>query len=66
MKSPNTSPFAPSAILTIAEIKAAVESFDRGDVNVFDALDVIDVAVATYRVATVDVPRRTRSTRDAA
>ena len=66
MKSPSTIPFAPSAILAIAEIKAAIESFDHGDVNVFDAFDAIVVAVATYHVTAVDVPRRTRTTRDAA
>lgn len=39
MKKPISVPFATTAILTLAEIKAAVEAFDRGDTNVFDALD---------------------------
>ncbi len=30
---------AMSALMAMAEIKAAVEEFDRGDCNLFDALD---------------------------
>jgi hypothetical protein len=48
-----------TAILALAEIKAAVEAFDRGETNVFDALDVIAVAVEAYQNATA-------SSRDAA
>lgn len=41
-----------TAILALAEIQAAVEAFDRGETNVFDALDVIAVAVGAYQNAT--------------
>ncbi|MFN9370117.1 MAG: hypothetical protein ACK6CT_15360 [Planctomycetia bacterium] len=43
------------AVLTVAEIKAATEAFDRGDANVFAVLDAIVVAVEAYRSA---APRR--------
>jgi hypothetical protein len=33
------------AVLAMAEIKAAIESFDGGDCNVFDALDRIGAAL---------------------
>ncbi|MFM8291031.1 MAG: hypothetical protein ACKOC4_04945 [Planctomycetia bacterium] len=59
-------PFATTAVLTLAEIKAAVEAFDRGESNVFDALDVIVVAVEAYRTATVEKPGRNRADRKAA
>lgn len=39
------------AILTLAEIKAATDAFDRGEANVFDALDAIIAAVEAYRAA---------------
>lgn len=39
------------AILTLSEIKAAADGFDRGAVNVFDALDAIVEAIAAYRLA---------------
>ena len=32
----------------LAEVKAATDAFDRGDTNVFDALDAIRVAVESY------------------
>jgi hypothetical protein len=35
------------AVLALAEIKAAIEDFDRGDSNLFDALDRIKVAIAS-------------------
>jgi hypothetical protein len=38
-----------AAILALAEIKGAVEGFDRGETNVFDALDAIIMEVDTYR-----------------
>jgi hypothetical protein len=44
------------AILTLAEIKAATQSFDDGRASVSDALDAIMFAVAAYRHAT-DVRR---------
>lgn len=40
------------AIITLAEIKAATESFDAGQANVFDALDAIMFAIEAYRCAT--------------
>jgi hypothetical protein len=40
------------AILTLAEINAATESFDAGQANVFDALDAIMFAIEAYRCAT--------------
>ncbi len=40
-----------TAILTLAEIKAATEAFDRGDTNVFGTLDTILVAVEAYQKA---------------
>jgi hypothetical protein len=40
------------AVLALAEIKAAIEAFDRGETNVFDALDAIIVAVENQRTAT--------------
>ena len=51
MKKPTTIPLAKRAILTIAEIKAAAEAFDRGDISVFDALDEIRVAIEPHRAA---------------
>lgn len=44
-------PPAPSAILVLAEIKAAVEAFDRGETNAFDAIDAILVSAEAYRAA---------------
>jgi hypothetical protein len=40
-----------ATILTLAEIKAALEAFDRGETNAFDALDAIVVEVEAYRAA---------------
>lgn len=56
MKTPHVSPVTRRAILTLAEVKAAAEAFDRGDSNVFDALDAIVVAVEAYQ--NVAAPRR--------
>jgi hypothetical protein len=39
---------AKRAVLAIAEIKAATEAFDRGDTNVFAALDAVRVAVEPF------------------
>jgi hypothetical protein len=39
---------AQRAVLAMAEIKAATEAFDRGDTNVFEALDAVTVAVTGY------------------
>lgn len=45
------------AILTMAEIKAAADGFNSGEVNVYDALEAIALAVEAYRA--VAAPRRT-------
>jgi len=37
-----------AAILTIAEVQAATDQFNRGSLNVFEALDRIVAAVETY------------------
>jgi hypothetical protein len=66
MKKPMSVPFATTAILTLAEIKAAVDAFDRGDTNVLDALNTIAVAVEAYRAALTEKPKRSRPTRRAA
>ena len=66
MKKPISLPFAGTAICTIAQIKAAVEAFDRGQSNVFDALDVIVVAVEAYRAASTEKAGRKRVNRKAA
>ncbi|NDC63749.1 MAG: hypothetical protein EBZ59_07160 [Planctomycetia bacterium] len=50
-----------TAVLTLAEIKAAVEAFDRGDANVFDTLDAIIVAFEARRAVV-----RPEALRDAA
>jgi len=39
---------AKRAVLVMAEIKAATDAFDRGDANVFDALDAIRFAIKAY------------------
>lgn len=46
-------PIHPShtAVLTISEIKAAVEAFEDGDVNVFETLDAIVVTVEAYQAS---------------
>jgi hypothetical protein len=54
------------AILTLAEIKAAADAFDRGDTSVFDALDSIGVAVDAYRAALPGRTPRGRPRRGAA
>ncbi|MFM8891203.1 MAG: hypothetical protein ACKOTB_06190 [Planctomycetia bacterium] len=53
---PGTISLATAAILTLEEIKSAVECFDRGDHSVFDSLDTIIVAVEAYQ--SMAVPRR--------
>jgi nitrate reductase NapAB chaperone NapD len=42
---------ATTAIHTLAAIRTAAETFDNGEINVFDALDSIVVAVEAYRAA---------------
>lgn len=60
MTTPISIPLARVAILTLAEIKHAVETFDRGDLNVFTALDAVEVAVDAYRTAVAADPQRPR------
>ena len=52
---------ATTAILTLADIKAAADAFEQGEVSVFDALDAIATAIQSYeataREATA-LPRR--------
>lgn len=42
---------AKRAVLVMAEIKAATEAFDRGDTNVFDALETVRCAIEAYAKA---------------
>lgn len=42
---------AHAAIYLVAEIKAAVEAFDRGERNAFDVADAVMVATEAYRAA---------------
>ena len=58
--------FPAISILTLAEIKAAVLAFDHGDMNVFDALDAVVVAIETHRSNVERAVRRERQRRDAA
>lgn len=39
---------AKRAVLVMAEIKVATEAFDRGDTNVFDALESVRFAIEAY------------------
>lgn len=55
-----------TAILILAEIKAAAGAFDRGDSDVFDALDAIVVAVESYQAARNADAGRESHRRDAA
>ena len=73
MKNPRTA--AAIAILALAEIRAATDVFDRGEANVFDALDAVTVSVESYRAAIRGlrspgpwsaIHRRRRSSGDAA
>ena len=52
---------ATTALLTLADIKAAADAFEQGEVSVFDALDAVAVAIeayeATAREATAE-PKR--------
>ena len=51
MQTPNPFAVAKAAVLTLAEIKAATEAFDRGEINAFDTLEAIAEAVAVYQAA---------------
>jgi hypothetical protein len=49
---------AGNAILTIVEVKAAVEAFEHGEINVHQTLKAIAAACAAYEGA---VPRRRKA-----
>lgn len=51
MTAPKKSTAAYTAIFLLAEIKAAVEEFDRGEKNAFDVVDTVLHAVTAYRAA---------------
>lgn len=54
MQTPGTLPLAYIAILALARIEATLEAFDKGEINAFEALDTIAVAVDACRPATKD------------
>lgn len=56
MPSPKNQNPAHSAILRLAEVKQAVEVFERGESNVFECLDAVMIAIDAYRAAAE--PRR--------
>lgn len=62
MKTPRNHESAKAAILVLAEIKSAVERFDRGEVNVLAAVEAVRAAVAP-RAAMVHGHRGSRSAR---
>ncbi|MFM7107613.1 MAG: hypothetical protein ACKOZU_03280 [Planctomycetaceae bacterium] len=64
MKTPKSIEFGKAAILAIAEIKAAIAAFDRGDTNAFDVLEAVRAAAAA-RCVTIR-PRLQRARRRAA
>ena len=51
MQTPSPFSLAMAAVLTLAEIKAATEAFDRGDVNAHDTLEAILKAIAAHQAA---------------
>ena len=65
MESPKTLSLAKTAIVTLAEIKAVVEAFDRGDANVLHALDAIQIALEAYWVESSSKRRPERDPRAA-
>jgi hypothetical protein len=58
MQPRTTQPGPIAAVLTLAEIAAAIEAFNRGESNVFDALDAILEAVEGHRADVKHDPRR--------
>lgn len=66
MKKSNTILIVKTAILTLAEIKAAIEAFDRGESNVFDALDVITIAIKAQQTEASNGHSQPARRRDAA
>lgn len=63
IKDPQISRFA---ILTLADIKSAIEVFDSGESNVFEVMQVITSAVEEYQAATIMRVQQARPHRDAA
>ena len=57
MQNFKTIAFAKTAVLTLAEIKAVVEAFDRGETNVLNALDAIIAAAKAYQAAALPRPK---------
>lgn len=55
-KSQRTMPVARAAILTLAEIAAAMQAFNDGDSNATDTLEAIVVSVDAYRTGTQTWP----------
>lgn len=51
MKSANIVELSKAAVLALAEVKAANEAFDKGEVNVYDTLDAIVAAIEAYQLA---------------
>jgi hypothetical protein len=51
MKSPDSQSLARRAILAVMEIKSALDEFEQGDANVFDALQRVATALEVYRAA---------------
>ena len=54
MKMPELAARAAAALVAMTEIKAHTEAFDRGEANLFDALDAIGAAVEACRPAGQD------------
>ena len=63
MKTPKFTESAKSAILAIAEIKAAVAAFDRGEANACDVLEAVREALPARAVAAWIPPRTARPRR---
>jgi len=57
---------ASTTILTLADIKAAVDAFERGESNAFDTLDAIRLAVEAHQAAVPARSRRRQPRQDAA
>ena len=53
-------------IFALADIKAAIDSFDRGESNAFDTLDVICMAVEAHQAAIRADSQREQARQDAA
>lgn len=63
MNETDTNSSTKAAIITLAEIKAALEAFDRGETNVFDALDSVVVAIEAYQAAARSLVHKSRQSR---